>query len=663
MSSRFVMPFANVGDGITPADGAKLQFYASGTSTPKDTYSDEDLTTANANPVIADADGVFGDIWMNDGDRYKVVLYDKNDVQQWESDPVIGGLLNGGAGLIYDTVADMKLASPLAGVFARTLGYYAIGDGGQGEYLIAATAAVDGYGDHSLANGNIALLQTVDWVINVRQYGANGDGTTDDTDYFDAAIDAANALSTIGSGAGTTGATIYIPDGAYPLLTGTTSIINTDNVQIVGSSSSGAVLMGDSGVLFQWGDGVLTVVGGGISRVKIRYTSSASTSAICFKLDKASRLAFTDIQLKYAGKLFELGVDATRSASSINCFNIYGTCANIGVPFINLVAGAGFYWTGGTVFVEDVPVPSGTDAHSAASGRAFLTASNYSWDTVVISNVVTNRFWRSLNIIANTGYTISNFFITNFVSDYNGNAGFKVQGLGGNANSYHFSNCWFAATDGEGISVTGASGAISDYQFNSVKVLITGGHGAYFSGGIYGLNLDKCYFLGQGRLTTGDSILMDGNDGWSVTNCTLGIDGAPTTGYSAQARYGIQVAVGCSNYTLSNNNADGSTGGYLIGAHTSGGKNRRIHDNTKVDGTDPEYFSLASLSAPGSGVTVTNYTGVVNTVHIRGGTVTAVAVDGATVQTGSGVSVDVLPGHSWSVTYSSAPTIVVQKQS
>jgi parallel beta-helix repeat protein len=187
MSSRFVMPFANVGDGITPADGAKLQFYASGTSTPKDTYSDEDLTTANANPVVADADGVFGDIWMNDGDRYKVVLYDKNDVQIWDSDPVIGGLFNGASGRIYNTVAAMKSASPSAGQRAVTLGYYAAGDGYGAEYLIAAAQSVDGYGDHTLANSTVALIQ-VPGAVNVCQYGAKGDGATDDSSAIQAAV-------------------------------------------------------------------------------------------------------------------------------------------------------------------------------------------------------------------------------------------------------------------------------------------------------------------------------------------------------------------------------------------------------------------------------------------------------------------------------------------
>jgi len=86
--SRFVLPVASVGEGITPFDGAKLYFYDTGTSNLKDTYSDTDLTVPNTNPVIADADGFFGDIFI--ADTYKVVLKDKNDVQQYEWDPVDG---------------------------------------------------------------------------------------------------------------------------------------------------------------------------------------------------------------------------------------------------------------------------------------------------------------------------------------------------------------------------------------------------------------------------------------------------------------------------------------------------------------------------------------------------------------------------------------------
>lgn len=54
--------------------GAKLFFYTVGTSTKKATYSDSAKTIANANPVVADSGGRFGDIFMLTDEQYKVVL-------------------------------------------------------------------------------------------------------------------------------------------------------------------------------------------------------------------------------------------------------------------------------------------------------------------------------------------------------------------------------------------------------------------------------------------------------------------------------------------------------------------------------------------------------------------------------------------------------------
>lgn len=88
MASRFPAPVLDVGSGIKPSSGAKLFFFETGTSTPKDTYTTKDASVANSNPVISDSKGVFPDIWIVG--TYKVILTDKNDVQAGfgEKDPV-----------------------------------------------------------------------------------------------------------------------------------------------------------------------------------------------------------------------------------------------------------------------------------------------------------------------------------------------------------------------------------------------------------------------------------------------------------------------------------------------------------------------------------------------------------------------------------------------
>lgn len=65
-------------DNGDPLSSGKLYFYESGTTTPKDTYSDASLSTANANPVVLDAAGRPGDIFFSG--QAKCVVKNASDV-------------------------------------------------------------------------------------------------------------------------------------------------------------------------------------------------------------------------------------------------------------------------------------------------------------------------------------------------------------------------------------------------------------------------------------------------------------------------------------------------------------------------------------------------------------------------------------------------------
>lgn len=88
MTNRFFSPdqqfISNTGD---PYAGGFLYFYATGTSTKQDTYSDQALTIANTNPIVLDSNGQAGSVFLQNL-AYKVVLTDINDVQIWTMDPV-----------------------------------------------------------------------------------------------------------------------------------------------------------------------------------------------------------------------------------------------------------------------------------------------------------------------------------------------------------------------------------------------------------------------------------------------------------------------------------------------------------------------------------------------------------------------------------------------
>ena len=78
---------------------------------------------------------------------------------------------------IFNSVAQMKLATIKAGQYVETFGYYAKGDAGAARYLVVASQAADGYGDHTLANGTVAVLQVGGREVTASQLGATG--TTD----------------------------------------------------------------------------------------------------------------------------------------------------------------------------------------------------------------------------------------------------------------------------------------------------------------------------------------------------------------------------------------------------------------------------------------------------------------------------------------------------
>jgi len=86
--ARFYMPHQYAPDVTgAPLPGALLYFYASGTSTPLDTFQDPALTVPNTNPVEANDDGIFPDLFLQTL-QYKVVLTDSAGNEIWTSDPV-----------------------------------------------------------------------------------------------------------------------------------------------------------------------------------------------------------------------------------------------------------------------------------------------------------------------------------------------------------------------------------------------------------------------------------------------------------------------------------------------------------------------------------------------------------------------------------------------
>jgi len=70
-----------------PLAGGKLYTYVAGTTTPQTTYSNVNLTSANANPVVLDSAGV-ATVFVSAGTSFKYVLKDSADVTIWTADNI-----------------------------------------------------------------------------------------------------------------------------------------------------------------------------------------------------------------------------------------------------------------------------------------------------------------------------------------------------------------------------------------------------------------------------------------------------------------------------------------------------------------------------------------------------------------------------------------------
>ena len=197
-----------------PLVGGKLYSYAAGTTTPLATYANYNGSISNTNPVILDSRGE-ANVWLSSS-YYKLKLVDSSDVEIWTVDN-IGG---------FATMADMTAAiNAVLASLAASGGSALIG------FIQAGTGAV--------ATTVQAKLRQV---ISVKDFGAVGDDSHDDTTNIQAAIDYANSI----------GGDVYFPAGTYKI----TNALTIDNsassseyykASVYGDSSASARIHGGAG--------------------------------------------------------------------------------------------------------------------------------------------------------------------------------------------------------------------------------------------------------------------------------------------------------------------------------------------------------------------------------------------------------------------------------
>lgn len=224
MATRFVAPVFDTGPGSKPASGAKLEFFKTGENEQKDTFTTAAADIPNSNPVIADSNGVFPDIFISG--TYKVILTDKNDVQTGfgEKDPIVESVdLTVISRLNPDTltaaIADATLlVGDVLNLEERNAG---LGGGGDVDVVLLSTVTVSAgapafgrivaWGHNTGAATDLALVVRLGIILDIDRLGAIADvgaGDTDNTSAVQEAVDIGGHITAGnngGSGTGTYG--------------------------------------------------------------------------------------------------------------------------------------------------------------------------------------------------------------------------------------------------------------------------------------------------------------------------------------------------------------------------------------------------------------------------------------------------------------------------
>jgi hypothetical protein len=180
-----------------PLTGGKVYTYAAGTTTPLSTYVDAGGVTVNTNPIILDVRGE-ASIWL-DGAAYKFVLRNANDTLIWTVDNI--------------TSTEALKAYVLAQIAALSADLANTTDVAKGDALIGFKQS---NADGALLNAvGRTVHQKFQETISVKDFGAVGDGVTDDTAAIQWAVNAA------------AGKSLYFPGGTYIVSSVITLVSNT----------------------------------------------------------------------------------------------------------------------------------------------------------------------------------------------------------------------------------------------------------------------------------------------------------------------------------------------------------------------------------------------------------------------------------------------------
>jgi len=519
-----------------PLAGGKLYTYAAGTTTPQTTYTEYTGVTANSNPIVLNSGGrVPSEIWLTDGVSYKFSLFSALDnlIGVWDN---VDGINSSGSAASDITFTGFKGQSGFVQDIADADGSDWIG------YQPASPGAARSVQDK--------LRDTV----SVKDFGAIGNGSTDDTAAIQAAITSLSA----------TGGNVYFPKGTYKV--SSTISWTGDNIFLEGAGLGATTISTFIATTDVFA--INNVSGGGISNLNI-IANTTQTDGAGVHLTNCYNVKITDAVIGYglnAGVEIDGGV--SQFTNTIQNFIISDCLYGIAI--------------GGTgASPQDVFIADGIIGNCTNAGILVRQISG-----LYVNSIDILSCGSGLVTFPAAAKSTTNMFFTDVLCDTCTGSGWAFLSDGGSIEQVNMVNCWGASNTINGMIIASEANAFVVTNFRAIN---NRQRGIYIQGGT-NLGFVNCQVLANSMVGAAsfDGLAIEG----STTNNVSIIGGKYGSGWNVAGynnqKFGIFISTGSiNNYSIIGVDCTGNVTGSISDGGT--GSVKHIYGN-------PGYTTIKSGS-------------------------------------------------------------------
>lgn len=345
-----------------------------------------------------------------------------------------------------------------------------------------------------------SVQNSLDPVLNVKNYGAVGDGSNDDTASIQAAIDALPS----------SGGTVLLPSGTYKVTS--TITIDKDGTTLKGVGAASVIQVPNSALginVIQIGNGATTRAHCAIRDLRINATAQ-KTAGVGIHLTKCFKIWLQNllIEKQFRSLQYSNTTEVWLNATDVRDSKEHGLLLSN-----DLMSGFDWYITD-CVFDNPDVVNTGSGIH---------------WDggeTLVVSGLDLLRFNTGFTIVPGAGRESRFGFFSNMIMDTSIDNNVHISNSGsGSAVGFTFTNCWSGTAGNYGVLIDRPGGGIvQGVRWIGGKIFHNGLAGFRLAGG-QDVHISNSDIIANSQTSSASRHGIEVGAGiseWSVQGCRIG---------------------------------------------------------------------------------------------------------------------------------------------